>query len=144
MDVREQSAEKTDRSVVSLLADFSQQLTTLVRQEIQLAKTEITEKVSQVQAGAVSMALGNAVLFAGLLVLLQAAVFGLHEVIEPWTPGPWLSPLIIGAVVLIIGLIMLHQGRKRLRAENLANLPRTTESLRSDRAFVEEQRSKMT
>jgi xanthine/uracil permease len=140
MNATEMPVDKSERSIPSLLSDFSQQLTTLVQKEVQLAKSEVTEKVSQVESGAASMALGVAVLFAGLLVLLQAVVYGLHQILEPWTPGPWLSPLIVGAVVLIIGLIMMQQGRKRLRAENLADLPRTTESLRRDKEFVEEQR----
>ncbi|MGC1954112.1 MAG: phage holin family protein [Gammaproteobacteria bacterium] len=138
MDVSEKPVDRSDRSIPSLLSEFSQQLTTLVQKEVQLAKSEVTEKVSQLQTGAASMALGGAVLFAGLLVLLQAAVYGLQQIIAPWSPGPWLSPLIVGAVVLIIGFIMLQQGRKKLKAENITDFPRTAESLRRDKEFVEE------
>lgn len=140
MKVSEMPADKSERSIASLLSDFSQQVVTLVQKEVQLARSEVTERISQAQAGVASMALGIAVLFAGLLVLLQAAVYGLHEVLQPWAPGPWLSPLIIGAVVLVIGFIMLQQGRKKMNAERMVDLPRTTESLRRDKEFVQQQR----
>lgn len=140
MNATEMPIEKSERSIPSLLSDFSHQLTTLVQKEVELAKSEVSEKISQVQSGATSLVLGGAVLFAGLLVLLQAAVYGLYELIESWAPGPWLSPLVVGAVVLIIGLIMLQQGRKRLKPENITDFPKTTESLRRDKEFVEAQR----
>jgi hypothetical protein len=55
-----------------------------------------------------------------------AAVFGLANWIEPW-----LSALIIGAIIVIIGIVMLMKGRSNMRASNLAP-DRTLDSARKD------------
>lgn len=126
-----------DRSIGTLVSELSQETTTLLQQEIALAKTEMSEKVSQVSTALVSLALGGIVLFAGILVLLDAAVFGLSEVMPP-DLTPWLPALIVGVVVAIIGAIMLQKGRSNLKTSNL--MPqRTATSLQRDKNMVKEQ-----
>lgn len=83
-----------------------------------------------------SIAIAGAVLFSGFLVLLAAAVFGLNIVL-PAATTPWLSALIVGGVVMLVGLIMLQAGRNKLKQESL--MPsRTIASLRRDRAVARE------
>lgn len=126
---------KEERSLPTLLSDLTHETTTLVRQEIDLAKAEISAKVSQVGNGLASIIVGGGVAVAGFLILLQAAAAALSEFAGL---DPWLSFLIVGLVVLIIGLIMLQAGKSKLKASHLA--PRTTaESLRRDRDLVKEQ-----
>lgn len=127
-----------DRSVGSLISDLYHKSTLLVRKEIQLGKAEMNEKVSQIGAGVGPLAVGGAVAFAGFLFLLGAAVLGLAAVWEPARIYPWLSPLIIGGVVALIGLIMVVKGRKNLKPHNLTP-HRTAELVRRDRDFVKEQ-----
>ena len=125
-----------DRSIGTLVSELSQETTTLLQQEIALAKTEMSEKVSQVSTAMVSLALGGLVLFAGLLVLLDAAVYGISEVMPP-DLTPWLPALIVGVVVAIIGAIMLQKGRSNLKTSNL--MPqRTATSLQRDKNMVKE------
>lgn len=131
----EATADKAERSVPALMSDFTQELVTLVQQELQLARSEFSEKVGQIGSGATSIALGGAVLLAAILVVLQAIVYGLHDVLEPWSPGLWLSPLIVGLVVLIIGIMLLQKGRRNLQAKNLAPR-RTVGSLQEDKEFA--------
>jgi Putative Actinobacterial Holin-X, holin superfamily III len=108
------------RSIPDLLSDLLVQFTTLVRKEGQLARAEISEKVSQV-AGGLALIVGGAVLLMpALVVLLEAAVAAL----ERSGLAPHWSALIVGGVVLLIGLILLMVGVNRLKAENL--LPRRT------------------
>jgi uncharacterized membrane protein YqjE len=128
-------AEPQDRSFVGLFRDLTRETTTLVQQEVALAKAEVNEKISQVTSGAASLASGGAVAFAGLLFLLLSAVLALNKV---W--APWLSALVVGGVVLIIGLIMLGAGRSKLEAGNLA-LQRTAHSLKRDKDMVKEKLS---
>lgn len=128
---------KDDRSIGTLVSELSQETTTLLQQEIALAKTEMSEKVSQVSTALVSLALGGLVLFAGLLVLLDAIVFGLSEIMPP-DLTPWLPALIVGIVVAIIGAVLLQKGRSNLQTSNL--IPqRTATSLQRDRDMVKEQ-----
>ena len=118
-------------STRSLLGQLADEVTTLLRKEIALARAELSDALSQAKTGATSLALGGAVAFAGFLVLLAAAVIGLSYVVEPW-----LAALIVGVIVLIIGFAMLQSGKKKL--EPSAFKPeRTQESLRKDKDMVQ-------
>lgn len=126
-----------DRSIGALVSELTQETTTLLQQEIALAKTEMSEKVSQVSTGLVSLALGGLVLFAGILVLLDALVFGLSELM-PTNLTPWLPALIVGVIVTVIGAILLQKGRSNLQTTNL--MPqRTAASLQRDTETIKEQ-----
>jgi hypothetical protein len=128
---------KDDRSIGQLLADLSNESTALVRNEIDLAKAEISEKVTQVGLAVAALAAGGLVLFAGFLVLLDAAVFGLSKVLEPYG-WPALAALIVAVATMIIGAIILMIGKSSLKPENLSPR-RTAESLRRDTQMVKEQ-----
>jgi drug/metabolite transporter (DMT)-like permease len=128
---------RDERSIGALVSELSQETTTLLQQEIALAKTEMSEKVSQVSTALVRLALGGLVLFAGLLVLLDALVYGLSELLPP-DLTPWLPALIVGIVVAIIGAILLQKGRSNLQTSSL--MPqRTATSLQRDTTMVKEQ-----
>ncbi|MFD2191551.1 phage holin family protein [Pistricoccus aurantiacus] len=131
----ENTPNKDRSTFTGLLSDLTNELTSLVRQEIELAKAEVSEKISQTTSGATSVAIAGAVLFAGFLVLLAAAVFGLNTVLPPDTT-PWLSALIVGVIVVVVGFIMLQSGRKKLKAQNLAP-QRTLSSLKSDKQLAQ-------
>jgi hypothetical protein len=122
------SQRESTRGLLSQLAD---ELTTLLRKEVALARVELSDALSHAKTGITSVAAGGAVLFAGLLVLLAAAVLGLSNVLEPW-----LAALIVGAVVLIIGFVMLQMGKSKL--EPSAFRPERTQSaLRKDKEMVQ-------
>lgn len=129
------SVPKEDRSIGSLLADLTNDLTALVRKEIQLAKAEMSEKATQVGNGVMATVIGAVVCLAGLLVLLAAAVLALGEGIG-WNPL-WLPPLIIGLIVGVIGVALLIKGRSNLKATNLTP-ERTVSSLRKDSQIAQE------
>jgi xanthine/uracil permease len=140
METREDRSRyetRDDRSIGTLVSELSQETTTLLQQEIALAKTEMSEKVSQVSTALVRLALGGLVLFAGLLVLLDALVYGLSEIMPP-DLTPWLPALLVGIVVAIIGAILLQKGRSNLQTSSL--MPqRTATSLQRDTTMVKEQ-----
>ena len=129
------------RSLGQMLRDLSEDASTLVRKEIALATTEVGEKISQIKSGVTELGLGAVVLLAGLLVLLQAAVWGLANLLG----NVALAALIVGGAVVLIGLVLLMAARKNLRAANLtpertmAAARRDTEMVRenSDRAAAE-------
>lgn len=131
-DNRNRTEDTTSSSSFSsLFTSLTNDVTSLVRNEVELAKAEMSEKTSQAAGGVGAIAAAGAVMLCGFLVLLAAAVFGLNTVLPPETT-PWLSALIVGVVVLIIGFIMLQSGRKKLKAQNL--MPdRTMASFRNDK-----------
>jgi hypothetical protein len=124
------------RSLIGLFSDLWRETSTLVREEAELAKAEISEKVSRVETGIGALAIGGAIVFGGFLVLLAAAVNALHLVLPP-EYAAWLAPLIIGTVVLITGLAVLAKAREELQARNLKP-SRTMQSLRTDAALAKE------
>ena len=127
---------KDDRSIGQLLSDLANETTTLVRKEIELAKTEMSEKLSQVGGGVVALAAGGLVFFAGFLVLLDAAVYGLGQLLNNYGL-PALEALIVAVGTMVVGIIILMIGRKALNTENLAP-SRTLESIRRDKELVKE------
>ena len=124
------------RSLMGLFADLWRETQTLVHQEAQLAKAELSEKLSQVTTGAGEIAAGGAILFAGFIVLLFAAV-GALELMIASEHAIWLAPLIVGLVVMVVGYFVLSRGRKQLTAESLAP-ERTLESLNRDAQLAKE------
>ncbi|MGR4069713.1 phage holin family protein [Halomonas sp. LR3S48] len=125
-----------ESSIGTLFTNLAREVSSLVRKETELAKVEMGEKTSQAMGALASIAIAGAILMCGFLVLLAAAVFGLNTVLPPETT-PWLSALIVGGIVVVIGLIMLQAGRKKLKQENLMPT-RTMASLRRDKALTRE------
>jgi xanthine/uracil permease len=76
------------------------------------------------------------VLFAGFIVLLFAAVGALNLMLDT-EHSAWLSPLIVGLVVMVIGYILLSRGRKQMKAESLTP-DRTLASLQRDARLAKE------
>ncbi len=128
--------ERNEKSLATLFSDLTRDTVELIRQEIALARADISQKVGTAQGALASIAIGAAVVLAGLFLLLQAAVEGLSMVLPP-EYSAWLSPLIVGAVVALVGWAMLNAGKAKLNPEHLAPR-RTMDSLRRDRAVVQE------
>jgi hypothetical protein len=101
-------------SLMRHLSDLSQEAAALVRGEVALAKAELEEKIDKAKRGVVETAAGGAVLYAGFLTLLAAAVFGLAEAMPLWT-----AALIVGLAVTIIGAIAVGKGKEDLSAKEL-------------------------
>jgi uncharacterized membrane protein YqjE len=100
-----------DARVSTLFRRLADEVTTLFTKELALLKVETTSAIRETRTGISSMATGGAVLYAGFLFLLLAAYLGLAQVVEGW-----LAALIVGAVVAVIGAIMLSSGKKKLEA----------------------------
>jgi xanthine/uracil permease len=125
------TAGPRERSLGGLFGDLAHEATILVRQEIELAKAEVGEKVEAMQRAGTSMAVGGAVLYAGFLVLLLALVAGLDELLARWMDTNWLSPLVVGVIAAAIGYLMLRGGQKAMQGEALVPR-RTIRSLQRD------------
>jgi len=106
------------RPLVGLVFDLWRESASLLRDEAALAKAEISEKISQVGSGIAALAAAGAVLFAGFLLILFAVV-GLVALALPEEYAPWLSPLLVGLAVLVVGWFLLSVGRNKLQAKKL-------------------------
>jgi hypothetical protein len=123
------------RSVPEIVSDLFLQTTSLMRKEVQLARTEMSENVASVGRG-LGMIIGGAVLLIpALVILLQAAVSAL---VEQYGLASYWSSLIVGGIVLVLGLILLLIGASRLKMDNI--MPsRTVHQLQRDASVANEQ-----
>jgi hypothetical protein len=117
---------RDDRSLGDLFAELSRETTTLVRQEMALAKAEMTQKASEVGKDVGFLAVGGAIAYAGLLAILAAVILAL-ALILPW----WLAAAIVGVVVAGAGYLLVQKGMNNLKRTDLA--PRqTVDTLKGD------------
>ncbi len=124
---------KDDRSLGELFSELAQDTTTLVRKEVQLAKTEMSQKASRVGKDVGFLAVGGAVAYAGLLAVLAGVIVLLGQVIPMW-----LSALLVGLVVAGVGYFLVRRGLDALKREDLA--PRQTiETLKEDQQWAKDQ-----
>jgi hypothetical protein len=129
-----QTHTRDDRSLGELFGELSRETTTLLRQEVNLAKVELSQKAVAAGKDVAFLAVGGAVLYAGLLAFIAACIIALNLIVHLW----WLSAAIIAAVVLIIGYVLVMQGISHLRSGDLA--PRqTAQSLKQDAQWAKEQ-----
>ena len=122
-----------EQSLGQLFADLTREMTTLVRQEVNLATSELSHKATRVARDLGFLALGGAVAYAGLLAVVAAAILLLGLVM----PG-WLAALLVGLVVAAIGYLLVQRGLAALKRVDLA--PRETiETLKEDVRWAREQ-----
>jgi len=125
---------KTDGSIGELFADLTRDMSTLVRQEVQLAKTEVTQKATRAGKDVGYIAAGGLLAYTGFLALVAAVIIVLGTVGVPW----WLSALLVGLVVAAVGYFLIMKGRDALKRLEMA--PRQTiETLKDDAEWAKEQ-----
>jgi hypothetical protein len=130
VDIDARLPPDSERSVAGLFGDLAQQSSRLFRQEIALARTEFEAKLSQLGSGALKMAVGGSIVYAGFLALLVAAGLGLGLVMRPW-----LAAAAVGAVTVFIGAIVAFMGKRAIGSGML--VPKhTLRSLREDAAWA--------
>ena len=124
------------RSLGAIVGDITKDLTTLIRQEMALAKTELKEEVSKVGKGAGM--LGGAG-FAGYLAVLFLSLFLMFVLAEWWEDYRW-AALVIAALWGIVEAVLAMVGKKKLQESN-PDLPVTQQSLKEDVQWAKAQKS---
>jgi uncharacterized membrane protein YgdD (TMEM256/DUF423 family) len=127
-------------SIATLLRDLRDETTTLLRQEVELAKTEMSEKASHLMSNAIQIAIGGFVAYAGAIVLL----FGLADLVGTiliragmeQDMATWLSRAIVGGLIILVGWLLLNKAKKALSSESLVP-ERTMESLRENKQWAQ-------
>jgi len=122
------------RPIPDIIADLLRQFTTLVSTERELARTEVSEKLTQVGAGLGLIVGGSVLVIPGLVVLLQAGVAAL---VEAGIAAHWAS-LIVGGAVVVIGLILVAVGVIQMRPKQLVPT-RTIEQIQQDVRIAKQQ-----
>ena len=99
-----------DRSVGQLVADAAEDLSTLVRGEIELAKLELKQTAITAAAGSAMFIIAGTFAFLALIMLLFALAYGLVAA-GVWT---WVAFIIVAVLLIIIGAILGFLGKKKI------------------------------
>lgn len=126
-----------DRSLGRLFKDLSTETVTLLRQEIDLATTEVKEKVAGIGTLSRAAAIGAGLAFAGGLALLAAVILALTSLLSTFMSlwfSIWVAPLIAGLIFAGLGYVMI---RSALATHRLSLTPhRTAESLQENKEWL--------
>lgn len=128
----------SERSLGELLRELSFETNQLFRQEVELAKTEMSEKVAHVGSNVGKIALGGAFAMVGGLALLYAAISGLTALFAQFLPlgvAVWLAPLLIGGALVFFGYSRIKGGLDSLKHESLAP-KRTTQTIQENKEWL--------
>lgn len=117
------SSPDTRPSVGDLLSDVTQDLSTLMRQEVELAKAEIRQSATRAGKGAGMLAGAGISGHMVALFISIAAWWGIGD-----STGHGWSALIVAAVWLIIAAGLALAGRKEIKS--VPGIPQTTESVK--------------
>lgn len=126
----------SEESLPELVRDLRVETIDLIRQEVRLAKTEMSEKFAGFGRNVVALMLGGFVAYAGAIVLLVGLGFllsmGLAKLGLDRSIAQFAGLGIVGLLITVIGMIFVSKGVKGFSAENLA--PERT--LKTAREFV--------
>ena len=108
--VEEGGPVQEDSSIGGLLRQLGREIPSLMTKELALLKAEAKESVRTTKEGVAAVSTGGAVMMAGLIIVLLAAVYALSNVIEPWA-----AALLVGVVAMVIGFMMVKAGQKKFQ-----------------------------
>lgn len=111
-------SDTSPASIPALLRDLRDETTTLLRQEVALARTEVVESVSRTGSQLARIAVGAFVAYAGAIV----ALIGLGHLLGAWfiqlgmEPGiaTWAAPVGVGLAVALLGWALISRARHAL------------------------------
>ena len=125
-----QRSDVPEPSTGELIKLLSEQVSTLVRDELKLAQLEMTRKGKQAGIGAGMLGGGGVLALYGIGCLIACAIIGISRVL-----APWLSALVVGVALLAVAGIAALVGKSRLQQ---ATPPVPQEAVQSVRADVDE------
>ncbi len=121
---------KEERSLGELFSELSHETQDLLRQEIDLAKTELSQKALRTIKDFAFLAMGMAAAYTAFLTLVATIIMALGTALA-W----WLSALIVTLVLGGISYSLIQKGVHDLRREDFAPR-RTIETLKEEKRWV--------
>ena len=107
---------RMDRSIGELFSDLSHQTGDLIRQEMRLAKAELSETLSDTGRHAAMIGAGAAIGLAAVIAAAAAVALLLIEL----GVAPWLSAVITAALMALTAYLLAQSGLSALRSKNIA------------------------
>jgi uncharacterized membrane protein YqjE len=110
VDNNSHDTDLRERPIGELLKQLSNETTTLVRQELELAKAEVAQKGQKAGKGAGMFGGAGVVGFLAAMALTAALIMGLDKAMPNW-----LAALIVGLVFAAIAGVLALQGRNKIQ-----------------------------
>jgi hypothetical protein len=123
------------RSVGDIVGDLSRDMTTLVRQEIDLATSELKSEITKLGKGAGMFGGAGAAGYLALIFLSLALTY----LLDNWMPVE-LAALIVGLLWLAVTAVLAVRGRQEIQAAD-PQLPVTQQTLKEDAQWARTQKS---
>jgi uncharacterized membrane protein YqjE len=123
------------RSLGEIVGDVTQDLTTLMKQELELAKTELKQEAANAGKGAGMLGAAGV---AGLLFLVFLSLT-ITFLLDNWMPLE-VAALIVTVVWALVAAVLAARGRSELKRSN-PQLPKTQQTLKEDAAWARAQKS---
>jgi uncharacterized membrane protein YqjE len=119
--------ELRERPIGDLLKQLSEETTTLVRQELELAKAEVSEKGKKAGTGAGMFGGAGVAAFLGLGAITAALIAALDAAMPLW-----LAALIAGLLWMAVAGVLAQQGRNKVQEATPPVPEQATESVKED------------
>ena len=116
-----------ERPLGELLKQLSEQTTRLVRQELELAKAELTQKGKQAGAGAGLFGAAGAIGFLALAALTTCFILALNAVMPAW-----LAALLVVVVYGVVAAVLAMRGRAKVKQATPPVPEQTIETVKED------------
>lgn len=100
MDPKDPFKSPADKTVGELVFEVTEQTSTLIREEIELAKTEVSEKVTTLARGSAVGIAAGVFAFLAIILLMHAFALGLNSLF--FSSEPWAGYLIEAVMFLLI------------------------------------------
>ncbi|MBP6786721.1 MAG: phage holin family protein [Candidatus Promineofilum sp.] len=128
-----QTYTQEETSLGDLFSRLSEQASALIRQEIQLAQTEMTRKATKAGRDAAVIALGGLIALGAFFSVIAALILVLAQVMEAW-----LAALIVAVVLAIVAALLIQYGISKLKQIDPAPR-RTIETMRENKEWLTQQ-----
>ena len=128
-----ENRQMENKPLGDLFSDLATDMSSLVRQEVNLAKLEITQKAKFLGRNVGYLVVGGAVAYAGLLAVIAAIILLLDKVMPNWG-----AALLVGVVVAGIAWLMIGKALSALQQADLTP-KETVETLKEDATWVKQQ-----
>lgn len=129
-----QQITKEERSLGDLFSELASETSTLVKQEVALAQTELTQKATKVGKNVGYLVVGGAVAYAALLAFIAGLIIILGNALD----NHWLAAFIIGIVIAIAAVVMIMSALSALKATGLTPT-QTVETIKEDAQWLKDQ-----
>ena len=126
---------KDSRSLGELFGELARESSTLIRQEVQLAKAEMTHKATTFGKSLAFVVVAGCLAFVGFQALVASAILALAQVL-----APWLAALVIGSVLAAVAGILMIKALAAMKNEGVAP-SQTVETIKEDVQWAKKQMS---